>query len=1006
MKQFFYPKLVLRSPSMSIEEYWASSFEQLLSNHRFRLALKHANPMFFKLVARKAFDVSKLTDQEVLTLKKYLNRMCFRPTPFGLFSSFSVIDWKAGRREAFFSKEQEYIHLLPDQMVNHRLNELYKEYTDPSNEYYRSNMSCYLVHHEIRFLQTFITNGVVEYQLQSVPANYVNRKILKFCSQDRQLSDIIEFLQNEVSCEPEDAQYYCAFLIENGMLVPSFFFNVAGTSHYSRLIEQVGGDSEFYKSLLSLDKTLKSSDPDLAERFIKELLGNSHRNVTDQKPMLYINMERRITSDNVLSASVQPGLMAALECCLRLGVQASSPDLTQFVRIFKERYDLQQVPLLKVLDPEVGIGYGNMAYDLFLLKDLTFQDQAERPDQKWSDVHIFLLKLWNEGRTTEYGSPMILIKEENLDSLPVSESQSLPPSFSVVFRFTGDDVFIESAGGASATQLAGRFTLFNAELRDSVRDIVNYEERMNPGVVFAEIVHLTGAHTDNINQRETLYGFDLLVSGQSVLPKEKQILLSDIFVSVRNNQVVLFSKRLNKILIPRLSSAYNYKLNDLPVFRFLCDVQNQGIKTNLSLDLASLFPGLDLYPRVVYKNSILYPATWRLKGSTIRNIVLASSEKQLSLFNELADKIGLSGYFSISRGDRYLVFDRQSEDDVRFFIKSVTNKEDVILKEFFPPDSSSFSLKDEQGRLYGHQFIGLLVNKERVYDGRPGNIHAVRKQRVFLPGSEWLYIKIYCKPGTSNYLLGHILIPFIHKERHEISKWFFVRYNDPYPHIRLRLKIDSRESGSVIKYIGNRLEKEILSGLVTSYVVDVYQRELERYGAAIDMVEEVFYEGSQLAGCLLKGMESVEHPVTEYSITFVSLLSLFRSATLGSTFVIDLFEGYYSGLFAEFKGSKMLKVQLDQKYRMFKRELERWEEIGEKKVYSYSARRCQKSFNRAVHKLLAFVPEKEHKKYLSDVIHMQINRMLTDEHRKQELVIAYCLYKHYISASKRQLQVH
>jgi len=70
------------------------------------------------------------------------------------------------------------------------------------------------------------------------------------------------------------------------------------------------------------------------------------------------------------------------------------------------------------------------------------------------------------------------------------------------------------------------------------------------------------------------------------------LLLSDLWVRYENNEIILESKKLGKRVIPRLSSAYNYNHSDLPVFRFLCDLQHQSIQSNLTLNLSSLFPAL------------------------------------------------------------------------------------------------------------------------------------------------------------------------------------------------------------------------------------------------------------------------------------------------------------------------------------------------------------------------------------------------------------------------------
>lgn len=54
-------------------------------------------------------------------------------------------------------------------------------------------------------------------------------------------------------------------------------------------------------------------------------------------------------------------------------------------------------------------------------------------------------------------------------------------------------------------------------------------------------------------------------------------------------------------------------------------------------------------------------------------------------------------------------------------------------------------------------------------------------QRKFIPGSQWLYFKIYTGVKTADEVLAHTIRPFLRELYAErwIDGSFFIRYNDP-----------------------------------------------------------------------------------------------------------------------------------------------------------------------------------------------------------------------------------
>ncbi|WP_292011960.1 thiopeptide-type bacteriocin biosynthesis protein [Chryseobacterium sp.] len=100
-------------------------------------------------------------------------------------------------------------------------------------------------------------------------------------------------------------------------------------------------------------------------------------------------------------------------------------------------------------------------------------------------------------------------------------------------------------------------------------------------------------------------------------------------------------------------------------------------------------------------------------------------------------------------------------------------------------------------------------------------------KRKLIPGTEWLYLKIYTGIKTADIILEETITPIIKyfQENNYISQWFFIRYNDPKSHLRVRFKLNNTDDYSrIFDKTNEALQKYIESGEISNIIIDTYNK--------------------------------------------------------------------------------------------------------------------------------------------------------------------------------------
>jgi thiopeptide-type bacteriocin biosynthesis protein len=251
----------------------------------------------------------------------------------------------------------------------------------------------------------------------------------------------------------------------------------------------------------------------------------------------------------------------------------SRPDaLSKFIVNFLSRYGNDEVELGEVLDSQYGIGFDDAqsGSESPLLAGIRFTSPSERP-VSWTARDTFLVrKLQDAG-----GRPLQLSQRELL-SAGLAPARALSGAFAAIATIfakseeafaVGDvDVRLREVRGPTGLEHIAHGEPRDAAIISITEDHARADRERAPEAIVAFV--LNGAEgPGRIDYPWVIACSPDVPMGRNVLP------LSDLLVTVIGERVHLFSKRLNREVLPRLVAPTSHGAG---VMRFLEAVQSQG----------------------------------------------------------------------------------------------------------------------------------------------------------------------------------------------------------------------------------------------------------------------------------------------------------------------------------------------------------------------------------------------------------------------------------------------
>jgi thiopeptide-type bacteriocin biosynthesis protein len=743
------------------------------------------------------------------------------------------------------------------------------------------------------------------------------------------LLDVI--CQAEPAATATEAQAYLHQLIDSQLLVSELEPTITGAVYLDELPGRLQGKlpAEQVAHIQQLVQLLKAggvANFQHLHRLLEETYGQSSSKDLIQTDLFFA------TEQNQLSAGVASTITQEVSELHRLAARLHPTDLVSFSKEFSERFEEQEIPLLLALDSESGVGYGTAGPGsgdhLPALEGIKPRGEAAGASTTWKKTvqlahELYHRALRNETTTVELTEADLAGLDDQPDVLAATPASLY--AFGTLLAGSAQQLdagqfqfALGSFAGPSAANLLGRFCYGDDQLLADVRATLRRAEPDTEEVVYAEVVHLPEARVGNILMRPTLRAYEIPFLSPATTPAENQIPVQDLLVSVRQGKVVLRSKRLNKQVIPRLSTAHNYSTG-LPIYRFLCDLQNDDTYPGINWHWATLSEQAFL-PRVQYKHLIVTKARWLVRRERLVPNPAQPADKSLEaqLRWYLASH-QLPRYFCLAEHDNELLIDSEHPAARQLLVQKLEKSGVLRLTEFLPQPEQCFV--GSAAQRYTNEVLLPLYNAAGRQAAPTAPPVAELPTRQFAPGSEWAYFKLYGGTKSLDKLLPEVLLPLAEDwhGRGLIRQWFFIRYADPRFHLRVRFQLASDNAASLatlMQELHAALTPALAHGRLHKVQLDTYVRELERYGAAtMALAEDLFGHDSLATSRILNLLGGDEGESYRWLLALRGLDELLTDFDFSLPQKQQLLDRLSRSFFKEFNGDKTLQVQLNEKYR-------------------------------------------------------------------------------------------
>lgn len=820
-----------------------------------------------------------------LSLVKYHLRMTHRPTPFGLFAGVAV-----ARFGPLAAAELGTAHRpasRPDAgWLDGVLDTLYTEPDVRDRSRFVANDLRTVRDGRLVLLDRYDGAGTGQLA-HSVRLTAVVRHALE-CAQDPlSWHDLVKLMADHFPQAPEGAvERSLVQLVRARFLLSSLTPPPDRTDPLGHVLEQLHGcDHPTARALRDIRAALHELDT-----VPSESRGRALTAATDAMRALHpaehpLQMDLALDARVTLPKDVAREAERAATALWRTSViRPGSASLRDYHLRFLEQYGTDRsVPVLELLDEARGLGLPD-AYRQKTDAAPPRHPEADRRDRVLGE--LFLDATRRAATRPGQGVPELVLDEATLRSLAPEAPRDLPASLEIGAEIVaGSLADLESGdfrivlginpGSPLGGATFGRFAHVLADGEAVVEDIVRRSGEIDGepgaprtvGVAYRPRVIRSG-NVATVPQWPT-HRVPLGV-GPAGSAEVRDIRVTDLVVHADLDRLHLVDRTTGEPVRPVSYSMLNPGSGHVPdVARFLLELGQEGRHWCLPWNWGA-WSGAPVQPRVTYGRAVLSPARWLPD----RELVDAAAGRDADWPRAVARwrrRWAVPRHVLLARADNRIAVDLDDPLHLLVCEDELKRAAGLTVVERVGGPQGSRWLNGPEGPHAAELVLPLFATRRpspTTGPARelPSSAPALTRtpdpgwaQRTHLPGGDWLYAKVYVPEALQPQVLaGHLprLTDPALLSRAAADSWFFLRYADPDPHLRLRFHGDPARLWPVLlPELRDWVQGLRAAGLADRLVLDSYDPETERYGggASIGRAEQVFHADSETVLAQLAG---------------------------------------------------------------------------------------------------------------------------------------------------------